>query len=127
MVYGYDGEIWRLAPGAKEPARVQIRITRGTLLSGRYHVQLNRQATEITVSPNGRELAIIVRGDVFVVSALSGATRRITNTPEQERGVSFGPRGADAGLPPRSARASGISMRPVSCASRTPIFSVRRC
>ena len=93
MVYSYDGEIWRLAPGAKEPARVKISITRGTLLSGRYHVQLNRQATEITVSPNGRELAIVVRGDVFVVSALSGTTRRITNTPEQERSVSFGPRG----------------------------------
>ncbi len=93
MVYSYDGEIWRLAPGAPAPARVDIQIARGTLLSGRYHVQLNRQATEITVSPNGRELAIVVRGDVFVVSVMSGTTRRITNTPEQERSVSFGPRG----------------------------------
>lgn len=90
LVYGYDGEIWRLKPGAgAKPERVEISIAQGTLLDGRYFVQLNRSATEIAVSPSGRELAIVVRGDIFVVSVASGVTRRITETPQQERSVSF--------------------------------------
>ncbi len=45
------------------------------------------------MSPNGKEIAFIARGEVFVTSVKHGATKRITNTPEQERSVSFHPNG----------------------------------
>ena len=48
-----------------------------------------RSATSMAVSPSGKEVALVMRGDVFVTSVEFGTTRRITNTPEQERGVSF--------------------------------------
>ena len=50
-------------------------------------------ASEMSVSPNGKEVAFIVRGEVFVTSVDYGTTKRITNTPEQERSVSFSPDG----------------------------------
>ena len=56
-------------------------------------VNLNDQVSELQVSPSGNELAIVARGDVFVVSATSGKTRRITDTPQAERSVSFSPDG----------------------------------
>ena len=46
-------------------------------------------ATAMAVSPNGKEVAVVIRGDVFVTSIDYPTTRRITNTAEQERGVSF--------------------------------------
>ena len=48
-----------------------------------------RSASAIAVSPNGKEIALVIRGDVFVTSVDYATTRRITNTAEQERGVSF--------------------------------------
>ncbi|MEG2282616.1 MAG: PDZ domain-containing protein, partial [Rikenellaceae bacterium] len=45
------------------------------------------------VSPSGKEVAFIVRGDVFVTSVDYVTTRRITNTPEQERNIEFSPDG----------------------------------
>ncbi|MBR1570337.1 MAG: PD40 domain-containing protein [Bacteroidales bacterium] len=48
-----------------------------------------RNATAIAVSPGGKEVAVVIRGDVFVTSTDYATTRRITNTAEQERGVSF--------------------------------------
>ena len=48
-----------------------------------------RSATAIAVSPNGKEIALVMRGDVFVTSVDYATTRRITNTAQQERGVSF--------------------------------------
>ena len=48
-----------------------------------------RSASSMAVSPNGKEIALVMRGDVFVTSVDFSTTRRITNTAEQERGVSF--------------------------------------
>jgi tricorn protease len=48
---------------------------------------------DLDVSPNGKEVAFVYRGEVFVSSVDGGTTKRITNTPGQEIGVSFSPDG----------------------------------
>lgn len=45
------------------------------------------------ISPNEKEMAFVVRGEVFVTSIEYDTTRRITNTATQERDVSFSPDG----------------------------------
>lgn len=92
LCYGYNGEIYTLTPGS-EPLKVSIAIT-----ADRQDKDLLRQprtsgATEIAVSPNGKEVAFVLRGDVFVTSVDYATTRQITDTPEQERSVSFSPDG----------------------------------
>ena len=46
--------------------------------------------TEATLSPNGKEIAYIVRGEIFVASLDHKSTKRITDTPEQERSITWG-------------------------------------
>ncbi len=48
-------------------------------------------ATSASVSPDGKQVAFIVRGDVFVTSTDYATTKQITNTPAKESGVSFAP------------------------------------
>jgi Tol biopolymer transport system component len=93
LVYAWNGEIWRLPPGAGEPERVAVHIRQGSLIGGSSVVNVNDQASEMAVSPDGSEIALVARGDVFVVSASTEATRRITSTPAQERYVDFSPDG----------------------------------
>ena len=93
LVYGYDGEIWKLAKGVKEPVRVEVRIAQGSLLAGDFYAKVNDAATEIAASPDGTQLAVVARGEVFVVETASGKTRRITTTPQHERDVRFSPDG----------------------------------
>src|SRR6056297_3747225 len=50
---------------------------------------INSDASEFIVSPNGKEIAFIVRGEVFVTAIDYDITKRITNTPEQERDLDF--------------------------------------
>lgn len=50
-------------------------------------------ATEISVSPEGKEIAFILRGDVYVTSVEYKTTKQITDTPEQERNIDFSPDG----------------------------------
>ena len=82
MAYSYNGDLY--VNGKK----LEIKLFRDE--EEREMERLNLQnATALAVSPNGKELAVVIRGDVFVTSVDYATTRRITNTAEQERGVSF--------------------------------------
>ena len=48
-----------------------------------------KNATEMSVSPTGKEIALINRGELFVVGVNDGRTKRITNTPYQERMITW--------------------------------------
>ena len=93
LSFGYDGELYTLAPGAAAPAKVAVRIG-ADMRAGRVeNMKLTRGATEIATSPDGQEIAFVVRGQVFVASAEFGDTRRISEPPFQMRSVSFSPDG----------------------------------
>jgi tricorn protease len=92
LCFGFDGEIYTLIPG-QQPQKVAIQILNdGRMTSGKV-VPITGGASEMALSPNGKEIAFISRGEVFVTSVEGGITKRITNTPEQERSVSFSPDG----------------------------------
>ena len=92
LCYGYDGEIYTLKPGG-QPQKVKISIT-----ADRNDRELVRQvrsngATEISLSPSGKEVAFVMHGDVFVTSVDYKTTKQVTDTPEQERSINFAPDG----------------------------------
>ena len=92
LCFGYNGEIFTMREGDK-PQKVNIRIV--TDSNSRDVVkQVQRSgATEIAVSPEGKEVAFILHGDVYVTSVEYNTTKQITDTPEQERSIDFSPDG----------------------------------
>lgn len=92
LCYSWNGEIYTQEKG-KEPIKVEISIAVDNKDNEVVYEKLSNGAQEMSVSPNGKEVAFIVRGEVFVTSVEYGTTKRITNTPEQERSVSFSPDG----------------------------------
>jgi tricorn protease len=93
LCFGYDGEIYTLANGAAEPKKVPIQIGFGDSERKVEIVDMSDGATEIALNPDGKEIAFVAHGEVFVASTEHGDTKRITNTPTQERSVSFSPDG----------------------------------
>ncbi|BDU71267.1 S41 family peptidase [Mesoterricola silvestris] len=92
LCFGYDGEIWLQAPGAAaRKLSVSVQVDgRGSL---ERVLPVNGSITEMKVSPTGKEIAFVVRGEIFVTSADGKVTRRITSLPGQERSVGFSPDG----------------------------------
>jgi C-terminal processing protease CtpA/Prc/dipeptidyl aminopeptidase/acylaminoacyl peptidase len=93
LAFGYDGEIYVWPAGAKAPQKVAIDMVPSEKSNTEHFATLTSGATDFAVSPNGKEIAFIIRGDVFVASTDYDVTKRITSTPEQERNVSFSPDG----------------------------------
>jgi len=93
LCYAYDGELWVRSAGASESQRLAITVSADYVGRAVKPTDVSSQITDFDVSPDGSEIAFVARGEVFVASAEHGDTRRITNTPEQERSVSFSPDG----------------------------------
>lgn len=92
LCYGYNGEIYTMKEGSSSQ-KVQISI-----VTDKNDKDLIRQikqsgATEIAISPDAKEVAFILRGDVYVTSVEYKTTKQITNTPEQERDINFSSNG----------------------------------
>ena len=92
LSFGYDGELYTLKEGG-QPQKVQIELLTDNQINDSKFINFSNGATEMAISKSGKEIAYIIRGDVFVSSVEYGTTKRITNTPTQERNVSFSPDG----------------------------------
>ena len=92
LCFGYRGEIYTMAPGG-EPTKVPVRIAVDGRSALDEVVPVNEHFTEATLSPNGKEFVYVFRGEIFVTAMEGGVTKRITDTPWQERSVGFSPDG----------------------------------
>ncbi|MFL5786545.1 MAG: S41 family peptidase [Flavisolibacter sp.] len=90
--FTYDGEIYTMKDGGS-PEKVKISINTDIRGNDEKILPINSNVTQTALSPNGKEIAFVVRGEVFVTSVETGITKRITNTPQQERSVVFSPDG----------------------------------
>jgi len=90
--FSFDGELYTQAD-RQGPRRVDIRITQDGRRTLPRIVPVSGGITEMKLAPSGKEVALVFRGEVFVASVEGGITRRITDTPGQERSVSFSPDG----------------------------------
>lgn len=108
LCYGYDGEIYTVKEGA-QPQKVNISIT-----TDNDEPSLVRQVRSCSHrdSPlaDAKEVTFVMHGDVYVTSTEYKTTKRITDTPQQERNVSFSPT-AEVSSMPLSATAYGRYIR----------------
>lgn len=92
LCFSYNGEIY-IKERDCEAKKVEIQISRDDQVPPEEIIPATSGATEMAVSPNGKEIAFIVRGEIFAASIESSTTKQVTRTPEQERYVSFSPDG----------------------------------
>jgi tricorn protease len=92
LCFTWNGEIYTMKEGSK-PSRVSIRVENDGRAGVDKNMPVNGSVTEFTLSPNGKEIAFVARGEIFVTSVEGTQTKRITRTPQQERMVQWAPDG----------------------------------
>lgn len=91
LCYTYDGEIYTQQPNGK-PAKVKINLTHDDSDQIK-DLRFTTGATSAISSPDGKQVAFIVRGEVFVTSTDYATTKQITHTAAAEKSLSFSPDG----------------------------------
>ncbi|MCP4553359.1 MAG: peptidase S41 [Bacteroidetes bacterium] len=92
LCFTYHGDLYTQTENG-EATKLAVNIRTEGKTNNQLIIPISGNVSEMAVSPNGKEVAYIVRGEVFVSSAEGKLTKRITNTPAQERFVSFSPDG----------------------------------
>jgi tricorn protease len=87
LAFSRDGDLYRLPRGASEPERIAVNIVR-TGFEGE-HANRTTHIDDFALSPNGKDIALVTRGDVFVASMNGKYVKRITRTPGEERTPTF--------------------------------------
>jgi Tol biopolymer transport system component/C-terminal processing protease CtpA/Prc len=91
LCFGYDGEIYTLSNNGK-PQKVKISITEENKKND-TETLINKDISAKTVSSDGKQVAVVMRGEIFVSSVDYKYTKRITHTAAREDMPSFSPDG----------------------------------
>jgi len=87
LLFSWNGDLYTAREGS-EPRKIGISLRSD--FNERKQVFTSVSVNKgIAVSPEGKEVAVISRGEVYVTAVDAKSTRRITNTPAQERSLAF--------------------------------------
>jgi tricorn protease len=92
LAFTWHGELYTMRENG-QPTRVPVVIRTQSGANSDKFISINGGVSEMAISPNGKEIAFIARGEVFVTTVDGAMTKRITNTAETERFVTFTPDG----------------------------------
>ncbi|HVU95226.1 MAG TPA: S41 family peptidase [Puia sp.] len=92
LAFTYNGDLYTLNEGS-QPQKITITLDADFSGDETTIIPVKGEASEMAISADGKQVAFVYRGDIFVTSADGATTRRITNTPYQERMVEFSPDG----------------------------------
>lgn len=88
LAFSHDGNIYTLRPGG-EPVKLEVEIVADNYDSDYVKHYTSFGADNLSISPEGKEVAFTIRGDLYVTNEKYETTKRITNTPGQERISTF--------------------------------------
>lgn len=88
LAFTHHGGLYTMAEGGT-PRKVTVRIRAQAAVNADRRVSVNGGIQEMAVSPDGKEIAFIARGDVWVTNTEGTLTKRITRSAETERHVTF--------------------------------------
>ena len=91
LCFGYDGEIYTLKPNGS-PQKLSVQITEENKKND-IEAITNKGVFTQTVSADGKQVASVMRGDIYVSSVDYKYTKRITNAEAQDNMPSFSPDG----------------------------------
>jgi len=90
LCFSYDGQIYTLKKGGK-PVKLEIFSTVERNADEEIY-EMPSNVEEVAPNSNGSELAMVLRGEIYVVNTLKNWTKRITYTPNEEKWVNFHPK-----------------------------------
>ena len=87
LCFGYDGDLYTYANGKSK--KLPVIINADARSTNERNMPVTTGVGNMKLSPNGKEVAFVYRGDVFVSNADGSGTKQITKTPEAETNITW--------------------------------------
>jgi len=86
-----DGYIYTVNPATAETKRIDIFATSDVKENTIEPKTYTSKASEIALSPDGTQIAFVVRGELFAVKRIGGKAMRLTKTAARESAITWSP------------------------------------
>ena len=87
IAFTWKGDIYTLNEG-QQPKKLTVSIATDAGYEMTRNMNLN-SISEFEVRPDGKEVAVVNRGEIFVAGIKDSRTKRVTDTPYQERMITW--------------------------------------
>jgi Tol biopolymer transport system component/C-terminal processing protease CtpA/Prc len=92
MVFERNFGIWKFDPANNQTSEIKITRRGVSIGTSVEHVTLTNQFQELALSPDGRKVAFVARGEIFAASAKDGGdAMRVTHTLTAESHLTWSP------------------------------------
>jgi len=92
IVFEHNFAIWKLDTDSGKATEVAITRRGASAGPGVERIRLTDQISELQLSPDGKKVAFVVRGEVFAASAADGGdAARVSNSIEEEYQLAWSP------------------------------------
>jgi tricorn protease len=92
IVFERNFAIWKLDTASGQASEVPITRRGAPAGPSVEHLRLTDQIQELALSPDGKKVGFVVRGEVFAASAKDGGdAARVTNSPSDESQIAWAP------------------------------------
>src|SRR6185503_14517860 len=92
IVFERNFAIWKMDTASGQTSEVPISRRGAAAGPSVEHLRLTDQIQELALSPDGKKVAFVVRGEVFAASAKDGGdAARVTNSPADESQIGWAP------------------------------------
>ena len=92
VVFEHDFAIWKLDTSSGKSSEVAITRRGASAGPGVERQRLNDRISELQLSPDGKKVAFVVRGEVFAASATDGGdAARVSNSVAEEYQITWAP------------------------------------
>lgn len=92
IVFARDFGLWTLDPASGRSAPIAVNLRGAASAPASEHQALNGDFTELVISPDGKKVAFIARGEVFAASSdTGGRADRITHSAAAEYHLAWAP------------------------------------
>lgn len=92
LAFTHHGTLFTMTEGSM-PTPVAITIRTQDIQNSEEMLPINGEISDMDISPDGKQIAFISQGEVFVSSTDGAFTKQITKTAAQEASVKFSPDG----------------------------------
>jgi len=93
LAYVYNGGIWTTKPDGTDTHEVDIVASSDDKTNNQERMTLKDSATQSELSPDGKQLALVLRGDIWLVPSSGGDTKQLTDDPSNDDDLSWSPDG----------------------------------
>lgn len=93
LTYLYDGDLYTMRPDGSDAKRISIYCHSDDKVNNQEIQKLTQDATESELSPDGKQLALVLKGSIWLVKSSGGDAKRLTDAKANDHDILWSPDG----------------------------------